>query len=187
MRTVFNPTEVIERLQQVNKEVTDSFEVLLPDQLSWKPNPEKWSIRECLQHLITSNETYFPALDKLRISYQPTFWEKRNPFSRSIGKNMVKTLGKSSRRKFKSPPIFLPRKINVTDDIVKAFLNHQEILLNKVRELSSFPWDDIIISSPVSPLITLPLSDCLEVLTGHEERHLMQAQKLTEMANFPKA
>ena len=178
---------LISRLQLVTGEVKHDFDSLNANQLFWKPEPASWSIAECLQHLITSNETYFPALEKVASGTGPGFWEKVNPFSSVIGKNMVRTLGQNVVRKFKSPRLFLPKKMEFSADVQKLFADHQETLLNHFHNLSSLKVDQIIITSPVSPLITLPLSDCLEVIVSHEERHLNQAKRVKGNSNFPKS
>ncbi len=176
-----------ERLRSLKLEVNSAFGSLNANQLNWKPSHDKWSIAECLQHLITSNETYFPALDKLASGYAPTFWEKNNPFSRSIGKSMVKTLGITITKKFKSPKIFTPKKIVYNEGILQSFAEHQENLIEKMNRLEHLDEKKTKLSSPVSPLITLPLSDCLEVLTAHEERHLNQAKNILALGTFPKS
>ncbi|NJK84394.1 MAG: DinB family protein, partial [Saprospiraceae bacterium] len=33
-------------------------------QLNWKPNADKWSVAECLQHLIITAEGYLPQVAK---------------------------------------------------------------------------------------------------------------------------
>ena len=35
---------------------------LTPEQLNWKPAPEKWSVGQCLEHLAISNEVYQPPI-----------------------------------------------------------------------------------------------------------------------------
>ena len=176
----------IDKLLSITSEVNSAFGRLNVEQLNWKPSQDKWSIAECLQHLITSNETYFPILDKLALGYTPSFWEKYNPFSRSIGRSMINTLGIKISKKFKSPKIFKPKETKYSQSILKNFSDHQEILMDKMNQLKHLDGKKIILSSPVSPLITLPLSDCLEVLSTHEERHLNQAKNIMALSAFPK-
>ena len=39
---------------------------LTPEQLNWKPAPEKWSVGQCLEHLAISTEVYLgPIADAL--------------------------------------------------------------------------------------------------------------------------
>lgn len=178
-------SENIARLRTVNAKVEKSFSSLSLSQLSWKSSEDSWSIAECLQHIITSNEKYFPALGKLSKAYTPSFWEKWSPMSRSIGKNMIKTLGLTVKSKFKSPKLFLPAKILFPENIIETFSKHQDLLISKFDLMKIHEGRNVIITSPVSALITLPLSECLEVLTGHEERHLNQAINVMLHHNFP--
>lgn len=185
MSSIKSISEQLNRFEHLKTEVSGYFGSLDKTQLAWKPAANNWSIAECLKHIITSNETYFPVFDKILAGQQPGFWERWNPLSRSIGKNMVKTLSKNVSRKFKSPQLFLPGKIIVDNDILKDFSEHQDKLMEKIRGLSHFEVKKIIVSSPVSPLITLPLADCIEVLAGHEERHIVQAVRVMQHDNFP--
>ncbi len=166
----------------------DQFNDLRPDQLMWKPAPHRWSIAQCLDHLIVSNECYFPVLDRLSGDrYRATFWEQWSPFSKSIGRNMVATLGPEVRRPFKAPKLFQPRQKDVKDDaIVDRFRKHQEALIRKLEAIRVQPLNKVVVTSPVAGLITIPLTDVLEILAGHEERHLSQAERLLADAGFPR-
>ena len=176
---------ILERLYEIKKIAEENFRKLNPQQLSWKSSDSSWSIAECLQHLITSNEPYFPTLDKFIAGNNATFWERYNPFSKIIGKNMTATLGREVVKKFKSTKLFVPSKISVREFSIDKFIAHQEVLIAKLSQMKDLSKNKTIISSPVSPLITFPLSDCLEIITGHEERHLNQAIRVMGHENFP--
>ena len=165
----------------------DKLKDLRPDQLLWKPAPHRWSIAQCLDHLIVSNECYFPVLDRLCSDrYQATFWERWSPFSKSIGRNMVATLGPEVRRPFKAPKIFQPRQKEVKDlAIVDRFRKHQETLIGKLEAIRVQTINKVVVTSPVAGLITIPFPDVLEILAGHEERHLSQAERLLVETGFP--
>jgi len=175
----------IERLEKVNAIVQSEFGKMSDEQLNWKPSKDKWSIAECLLHLVKSNSTYFPGLDDIINGKQSSFWEKANPLSRSIGKSMLKSLGVSIKRKHKSPELFRPDRPSNAVQTIQTFINHQDALIDKFKKLEAFKNMNRNITSPVSKLITLPLTDCLEILTGHEERHLNQAIELTKQNTFP--
>ncbi len=177
----------IDRLR-VCQDRLDRFKDLRPDQLLWKPAPHRWSIAQCLDHLIVSNECYFPVLDRLSGDrYQATFWERWSPFSKSIGRNMVATLGPKVRRPFKAPKIFQPRQQEVKDAaILDRFRKHQEALIRKLEAIRVESLNKVVVTSPVAGLITIPLTDVLEILPGHEERHLSQAAGLLAEVGFPR-
>jgi hypothetical protein len=177
--------DCINKLEQIARDVKEKFSTLSKDQLMWNSSPGQWSIAQCLQHLIISNETYFPVFQKLQKGYNPGFWEKYNPFSHSTGKSMVESLGKKVKRKFKSPRLFLPAPLKAGENIIESFLTHQVKLITLIESLSETDPKKIMISSPVSPLITLSLHDCLLVISGHEERHLEQARQVMLSDGFP--
>lgn len=41
------------------------FGGLSEGQLNWKPDSERWSIAQCLHHLITTNAAYFPVFEQV--------------------------------------------------------------------------------------------------------------------------
>jgi hypothetical protein len=43
----------------------------------------------------------------------------------------------------------------------------------------------IIISSPVTPVVTYSLLDAYRVIAVHEARHFQQAKRVTEESGFP--
>ena len=56
---------LLERIDAVTSAAKDEFCALSATQLNWKPHPESWSIGQCLDHLITTNNTYFPMLEQI--------------------------------------------------------------------------------------------------------------------------
>ncbi len=177
--------DCIHKLEQLSNAVRETFSTLSTDQLTWNPSPGQWSIAQCLQHLITSNEAYFPMFKKLQRDYRPTFWEKYNPFSYTTGKSMVESLGKKVKRKYRSPRLFLPAPLKAGENIVESFTSHQLTLIALLGSLPDMNAKKVIITSPVSPLITLSLYDCLLVISGHEERHFEQAKQVMLTEGFP--
>lgn len=186
---VLHPEIVLiqERLKACNRRA-EAFAGLRADQLTWSVSRDRWSIAQCLDHLIVSNERYFPVLDRLNEdAFRPSFWERWSPFSKSIGRNMVAMLGPQVKRSFKAPKLFQPRTRQSRDPaILQRFLGHQQTLLEKLEKIRVADLTTCVITSPVAGLITLPLSDLLQVLAGHEERHLSQAERLPAHPQFPR-
>lgn len=90
------------------------------------------------------------------------------------------------QRSFKAPRLFEPKPRLVGDPaIIQRFMAHQDALIRKLESIRLHEPERCIITSPVAGLITLPLYDLLEVLPGHEERHLSQAERLMSEPGFP--
>lgn len=172
-------------LQVITKRFEETILNLTDAQLNWKPLPEQWSIAQCMDHVIVSNQTYLPTIIQVaEQKYQKGFWQKISPFSKSIGKGMISSLGSEIKRKMKSPGIFKPSDSEIFG-IPEKFWNHQKKLLEIVRKLEEINPKGVIINSPVSPLITIPLFDAIQVLLVHEERHLHQAIRVKNSPGFP--
>jgi hypothetical protein len=159
--------------------ITRNFSHLSEEVLNAGKSNGNWSIAQCLQHIIKTNQSYFPALEKVANgNHSPTFWQKLSPLTKTISSNLTKELGVHITRKFKSPRLFLPVKgtiaTNVVDDLTKNLYVLKGIMakIEEENKLSN------VISSPVSPLITLTVGSALNMLVGHSERHLRQAMAL---------
>ena len=42
----------------------EKFKILSEDQINWKPSQEKWSIAECVDHLVVTNKLYLKEFEK---------------------------------------------------------------------------------------------------------------------------
>src|SRR2546430_5159254 len=79
-----NITNLLSQAPMIADEVKQSFGCLSPQQLNWKLHPEQWSVGQCLHHLVTANEAYFPTFEKiLKGEKKATLWE-RMPFLPSL-------------------------------------------------------------------------------------------------------
>lgn len=171
----------IQRLDEISEKVNSEFSGLNAAQMNWKVSQNNWSIGQCLSHLIVSNEKYFPILDILITGkYKTSFWQKINPLSSYTGRKMAESLGPKIIKPFIAPKLFDPGKSAVRSGIVADFIKHQNQLKIKINSLKNLDFQKTIVSSPVAPLITFPLKDCIEILVGHEERHFAQAIKVKE-------
>ena len=172
-------------LEVITKRFEENFSSLSEAQLNWKPSSERWSIAQCMDHIIASNLTYFPAMNEvIDGKYSIGFWQKYSPFTKSIGKGMISSLGSEVKKKMKSPKIFLPSESGFSD-ILKKFRNHQSDLLTVLKKIEEKDPKEVIINSPVSKLITIPLFDAIQVILVHEERHLHQALRVKNSSGFP--
>ena len=179
--------DVIDRLNAVEQQSVKDFGSLTETQLNWKPATDKWSIAQCLDHLIQTNKTYFVTFDQiLSGGHRVSFFQKINPFKKAIGAMMIKTLGPQPAKKFTAPKIFEPSSRTIAPSIVTDFSSHQEIVKSYFARMAVIDPSKIFIASPVSPVFVYSLADAMQIITGHEERHLNQAITILQHPNFPK-
>lgn len=178
--------QMLQKGRDASKKAIAAFDNLSVQQLNWKPSPDKWSIAQCLDHLVVSNTQYFPVLEKIAAgNFKPGFWERTSPFSRFFGKLMVKELGETPKRKFKSPAVFQPSKSNIEDDIILRFNTHLDKLLNLISVFDKVDLEKTIIKSPSIAFITYNLRDAITIIIQHLHRHINQGVRVLEEKEFP--
>ena len=180
----------LDRLLRDVKEVKQASEALFsslsPEQIAWKPNRKAWSVLECYDHLLVTNGLYIPrikaALDKSEDSVENSV----RPFKPSyFGRLFIKSLRPQSGFKIKTFKVFRPKNGATNLDIPSLFLAQQNELVELIKRADQCDVNAVKFSSPVSRLIRFSLGEGLSVVVVHEQRHLLQAQNLQLLPDFP--
>lgn len=176
---------VISELQSVTEDVKSTFGSLSSDQLNWKPAPGSWSVGQCLDHLVKSNEEFDPELDKIVAGTRKnTFWQNWSPLSGIAGSFLVNSLKKDAQ-KVKTIQKMTPPS-NIPVDIVDSFIAHQSELAEKLRGARSAEWRRVVLTSPFVKIMTYRMDVGLQAVIEHEKRHVRQAKRVMAMDGFPK-
>ncbi|HYC40527.1 MAG TPA: DinB family protein [Chitinophagaceae bacterium] len=179
--------DLVGQIEKLQGMALQHFSPLGQQQLNWKPAADRWSIAQCLHHLMVSNRYYFETFDKLLDgSHRIGFFQKLNPFKKMIGRYMVKALGPQPKKKYRAPAIFRPSSSALPADIVARFSALQEELKVYFTRLGALEVESTYIASPVTGSIVYSLGDAMRIITVHEERHLQQAVNVLQHPNFPR-
>ena len=171
---------ISKQLDEITTAVQREFAGLDDTQLNGRPARDKWSIAQCLDHIVVSNETYYPAFESLiNRKYRRSFWQIFNPFTNIAGKKGLELL-KAGKTKLKAPRIFEPSKDVEIKNIVARFVAHQQKLGMLFDKLENAGVMDRVISSPVTSMLTLKVGDAINIIIEHELRHYKQALGVKE-------
>jgi len=183
--TRFN--EAATELEQMGNEAEARFARLTSAQFDWRPEPGRWSIAQCLDHLVRTQVLYFPVLRELaRGEYRPSTWARYSPFSALFGRMLVRALQPDNRNRTKTSRRAEPAEGDLGNAAVERFLAHQGELASLVRALpAEMDPRRVNVTSPLSRLVTYSLDDSLSVLVVHGRRHLAQAEHVTRAEGFP--
>ncbi len=178
-----------EQFEYANNYVRKNLCSLNNEQLNWKPSADKWSIAQCIHHLIVNNTKYFKTFDAIiNNNYSQTFWQRTSPFTKWLGKKLLQFTAAEPHKKAKAPRMFSPSSSNIADDIIQKFLEQQDVLLGYFNKLEPFAAaNKIIVSSPLSGIVTFDLKTLLTAFGQHEIRHINQADAVLHHPQFPKA
>lgn len=181
-------SELIDEVGAIARDAQTRFGALTARQLNWKPSAEQWSIGQCLDHLITANRFYFPLVKEISAgTKKPTLWERMPLLPDFFGKMMIKSMNPAATRKIRAPRKFRPSSSDLDARTVESFVAHQQELATLMSGTAHLDLRRIVITSPVSRLVTYSLRDAYELIVVHEKRHLQQARRVKEMSAFPGA
>jgi hypothetical protein len=170
---------------EIAADAKSTFGRLTPLQLNWKPSAERWSVAQCFDHLITTNKQYFPTIDEVLAGRKRTLWQRMPMLPGLGGKLLMKFVDPASARKVKAPQRFQPAQSDVAPTIVSDFVEHQTTLVERMKSTEHLDLEDMVISSPVTSVMTYSLMDAYRILVLHETRHFKQAERVTEEPSFP--
>lgn len=176
---------LITAANDIAAETKSTFGGLTATQLNWKPSPERWSVAQCFEHLLTTNKGYFPPIEGVLAGIKPTFWQRMPVVPGLAGRLLIKSLDPKSTRKIKAPAKFQPAQSDISASVLDDFVDQQARVVEKMKATEHLDLEKIIITSPVAAAITYSLMDAYRIIVVHERRHFEQAKRVTEEASFP--
>jgi hypothetical protein len=166
-------------------EVRQLTEGLDEDLLAWSPEPGRWSMAHCFEHLAVTASSYHPRI-AAAIDRHPATNASDDPYRPTwIGRKFVDSMRDTTgRRRFKAPAPFRPANDPAPGSADRLIASIEELdgLLERAARA------DLVrakISSPVVPLLRLNLGEALELQVVHIARHLAQARRVREHRDFP--
>lgn len=155
-------------------------------QLTWRPEPGVWSIADCFEHLRIVDEGYGRALGDAvaraepgAAAFAPTWYAKQ----------YIRFVSPASTLKLPTVEAMKPKTTSLSAgaDAPRRFLDQQAKLAALIRAADAKDLNTGRFSSPFAAIMRLSVGEGLTLLVRHEQRHLQQAQRLTERADFPSA
>ena len=179
--------KLISELEKISEDAQKTFGGLSGEQLNWKPSAESWSVGQCLDHLIVTNEMEFPAIERvIKGEHQNPFWSKVPFLTNLWGSFVLKAVEPTNAKKTKNPKVFSPSASRIDANIVSRFVEHQQKMAELMTATKDLDLTKIVISSPVAVFVTYRLSDAYKIVVQHEWRHFRQAERVMQSEGFPK-
>jgi|SRR5579872_619308 len=147
-------------------------------EFNWKPRPDAWSIGQCLEHLAAGNALYLDAIDAALTASPPTGPVAEvtpGAFSRWFLRAYIEPSPETKRGRS-------PGKIRPAADIDPAtldrFLRSNERARGLIRRAADYDVNRVRFRNPFVWLIRFTVGTGFLVLSGHERRHLLQAERV---------
>ena len=178
---------IIADLNEILRDVRQIFGGLNAEQINWRPNAKSWSIGQCFEHLIVTNNLYFPNIQKVIDGRHRNNFFSKIPFVTDlIGILMKNSLNPEQKRKMRTFRIFEPAASAISTTIIEDFAENQQRLIKMAKAVPDFDLRRIKIAEPLSIALNLRLGDAFEILAMHERRHFRQAERVLEMQMKPR-
>jgi len=158
---------------------------LTEEQLNWQPAPGSWSVGQCLEHLCRTNEAYLEAISAALRDKPDSPVEQITPgwFGRWFIRSFAEPSPNSKRAS-------APRKIRpvarVDLAVLDQFLSANKSCRELIVRMRGKDINRIRFWNPFVPGIRFTVGTGLEMVTGHERRHLQQAERVRQSVNFPR-
>ncbi|MEZ5427516.1 MAG: DinB family protein [Pyrinomonadaceae bacterium] len=177
--------EIISQLKQISAGAQDSFGRLSAGQINWKPSGESWSVGQCFEHLIKTNEMFYDQLERIADgTRRNSFLENYSPLSGFFGRFLIKSL-KSDEKKFKAPSPKIVPPSEIDPHIIEIFAGHQTEFIGKINDAKSADLKKIVITSPFLKFMTYKFTQAMTAMVEHEKRHIRQAERVRQTEGFP--
>ncbi len=173
-------------LEKISDDAQKTFGGLSGEQLNWKPSVGGWSVGQCFEHLIKTDELFFDEIDKVAAGNRKnSMLENYSPLSGFFGNLLITSLQKDSR-KFKAPSQKIVPPSEIVPNIIELFAAHQSELIEKIKRTGTADWQKTKITSPFMKLMTYRLADGFRIVVEHERRHVRRAKRVLQADGFPK-
>ena len=163
---------------------------LTDEQFNWRPEPGRWSIAECLDHLNTTGSKLLPGMDAaierarerertgsgpFRYGWLSRWFIRANAPLPADGKGM------------KTPKLYKPTADQLVGRVLPAFVELQDQLIERLRAANGLDLARVKVASPVTKLLRISLGAWFAATAAHQERHLEQARRVREHPGFPRS
>lgn len=168
--------DLIERTR-ININQAEEFSLLPTEKLNFRAQKESWSILECFEHLNLYGDFYIPEIRK-RIESSKT-QPKENFKSSLLGNYFAESmLPKEKLNKMKTFKDKNPIGSKLDKSTIKRFISQQVKILNLLDKSREIDLNKTKTAISISKLIKLKIGDTFRVVVYHNERHLVQANKM---------
>jgi hypothetical protein len=157
---------------------------LTEEQLNWQPVPGSWSVGQCLEHLCRTNEAYLTAISAALKDKPDSPVEQITPGW--FGRWFIRSFGEPSpnSKRVSAPPKIRPAA-HVDLAVLDRFLSGNKSCRELIVRTRGKNINRIWFWNPFIPGIRFTVGTGLEIVTGHERRHLLQGERVRGSVNFP--
>ena len=181
--TTLSLAEVKTGLAEIARDVESTFGALNGRQLNWRPDAARWSVAQCLEHLLTANRLMIgQADDALDPAHPRSVWQRLPVLPGLLGRLIVRSQAPEATRKYTAPASARPATSDIAADVVQRFVAQHRDAVARVAALDEGRAARTVMTSPFARIVTYSVLDGWRLMLAHDRRHVEQARRVTQSA-----
>jgi len=174
------------QVAQIKEQAAALVRGLSDAQYNWRPGPGRWSMAQCLGHIVVGAEAYFPTLEICIAEGRKKGLTGNGPFHYGwFGNWFVRSMDAPPTRRMKNPARITPPPEQPLEKGLQDFNAAHDRLLQLIAQANGVDLGRAKFRSPLLKLIKLSLGQGIAVLLAHARRHLWQANEVRKHPDFP--
>lgn len=172
-------------LDDADRRARALVEPITAEKLNWQPAPGVWSVGQCLEHLCNGNEIYLPSITAALAGRRIAPVQEITPgwFGRWFLRTYMEPSPETKRAK--SPKKIVPAA-RTERPVLDRFLAANQAIRDVISRAAPHDVNRIRFKNPFVPVIYFTVGTGLQILCTHERRHLLQAERVRALAEFPR-
>jgi hypothetical protein len=179
--------EQLERIEAIKRDSMELVEGLTDEQLNWRPDATRWSIGQCLKHVILSGAPNLSRLDALIEEARQRERTGQARFRQGIvARWFIRSMEPPPRFKAKTFRSMEPLEAVNGSTLIREFTEFHEALALRLRAMRGVDPDRARMASPFFRPLRFTLGQTMALLVVHARRHLWQARQVLQHPSFPR-
>ncbi|MGH7504090.1 MAG: DinB family protein [Longimicrobiales bacterium] len=178
----------LEEIEAIKRDARELFDGLSDAQANWRPHPRRWSIAQCLDHIVLSGEPYLRSIEAMIGEARRRAALKQPPFRPGrLSGWFIRSVEPPPRFKAKTFRSMEPGEGRPAAEALARFLALHDALAALIRSAQGIDPHGGRAPSPFFRLLRLTLDQSIALVTTHARRHLWQARQVRQQPAFPAA
>ncbi len=182
-----DPEKWLESYHEAGLYAREKYGSLTDEQFNWKPNPKKWSVGQCVEHLHITGSLVLPRLEnaihKAESKNKPP---SSKPLKAGFFERWFLRMSGEGGKPVPAPPLYKPDRSELDrDEILRKFEQLQMEASELVRRSSGLRLDKLKVASPYTRFLRLSVAMWFELMASHQKRHFAQADRVLDHPEFP--
>lgn len=171
---------LLDYYQQTFNALKKSTENLSPAQLHFKPATDKWSVGQCLEHIITTEKMLF---DFAKQGMEKPATPERRTEVKATDEKIIQGINDRSFKAKATEDLTGKNQLNNSADALNELQRNRKVIADYLANVKEEDLRSHISDSPFGPVDAY---QSFLFIAGHTSRHTLQIEEVKSDKNFPK-